>query len=167
MNAEEMRDLAAVYALGGLEGEDRARFEALLQAGDPDATSAVRDFQGTLLELAAATTEAPPARVKQALMERIGAQTRVQASPSIAGRVSLRSGAPALVPACGRGHGRWHSGHRRWALASRCTKSAWKPGRGDACLRSASVSRPPGPFESRDSGRALAGLEPRRSDKAR
>ena len=81
--AEEIRDLAAVYALGGLEGEDRARFEALLQAGDPDATSAVRDFQGTLLELAAATTEAPPAGVKQALMERIGAQTRVQPSPSI------------------------------------------------------------------------------------
>jgi anti-sigma-K factor RskA len=83
VNAEEIRDLAAVYALGGLEGEDRARFEALLQAGDPDATSAVRDFQGTLLELAAATTEVPPAGVKQALMERIGAQTRVQPSPSI------------------------------------------------------------------------------------
>jgi len=83
VNADEIRDLAAVYALGGLEGEDRARFEALLRAGDPDATSAVQDFQGTLLELAAATTEAPPARIKQALMERIGAQTRVESSPSI------------------------------------------------------------------------------------
>ena len=95
MNAEEIRDLAAVYALGGLEGEDRARFEALLQAGDPEAASALRDFQGTLLELAAATTEAPPAGVKQALMERIGAQTRVQPSPSIA---AVRPG-PAAAPA--------------------------------------------------------------------
>jgi anti-sigma-K factor RskA len=83
VNADEIRDLAAVYALGGLEGEDRARFEALLEAGDPEAVSALRDFQGTLLELAAATTEAPPAGIKQALMERIGAQTRVQPSPSI------------------------------------------------------------------------------------
>ena len=91
MNADEIRDLAAVYALGGLEGEDRARFEALLQAGDPDATSAVRDFQGTLLELAAATTEAPPAGVKQALMERIGAQP----SPSIS---AVRAGL-ATAPA--------------------------------------------------------------------
>ena len=96
MNADEIRDLAAVYALGGLEGEDRARFEALLQAGDPDATSAVRDFQGTLLELAAATTEAPPAGLKQALMERIGAaQTRVQPSPSISAVRPGLAAAPA------------------------------------------------------------------------
>lgn len=82
MNAEEIRDLAAVYALGGLEGEDRARFEVLLEAGDPEAVSALRDFQGTLLELAAASAEAPPAGIKQALMERIGAQTPAQPSPS-------------------------------------------------------------------------------------
>ena len=93
MNAEEIRDLAAVYALGGLEGEDRVRFEALLRAGDPEATSALRDFQRTLLELAAATTEAPPPGVKQALMERIGAQTRVQPSPSI-----VRPDLPATPP---------------------------------------------------------------------
>ena len=83
MNAEEIRDLAAIYALGGLEGEDRARFEALLQTGAPEATSALRDFEATLLELAAATTVTPPAGVKQALMERIGAQARVQPLPSI------------------------------------------------------------------------------------
>ena len=95
MNAEEIRDLAAIYALGGLEGEDRARFEALLQAGDPEAASALRDFQGTLLELAAATSEVPPPGVKQALMERIGAQPRVHPSPSIA---VVRPG-PAAAPA--------------------------------------------------------------------
>ena len=95
MNRDEIRELAAVYALGGLEGEDRARFEALLQAGDPDAANAVRDFQGTLLELAAATTEPPPAGVKQALMERIGAQTRVQPSPSISAVRPGLAAAPA------------------------------------------------------------------------
>ena len=46
----------------GLEGDDRSRFEGLLQAGDPVATGALRDFEMTLLELAAAATEAPPVR---------------------------------------------------------------------------------------------------------
>jgi anti-sigma-K factor RskA len=84
VNAEEIRDLAAVYALGGLDGEERVLFETLLRAGDPEAASAVRDFQATLLELAAASSEPPPEGVKWALLERIGAQTRVQPSPSIA-----------------------------------------------------------------------------------
>jgi len=83
VTSEEIRELAAVYALGGLDGEDRARFEALLRAADPEATSALRDFQGTLLELAGGTTVTPRAGVKQALMERIGASPVGQASPSI------------------------------------------------------------------------------------
>ena len=37
MNRDEINELAAAYALGGLEGEDHVRFEALLAAGDPDA----------------------------------------------------------------------------------------------------------------------------------
>ena len=84
MTSDEMRELAAVYALGGLDGEDRARFEALLQASDPEATGALREFQGTLVELAGETTVAPPAGIKQALMERIGAPAGVRSSPSIA-----------------------------------------------------------------------------------
>ena len=73
MNREEIGDLAAAYALGGLDGADRARFEALLSAGDPEALAALRDFEGTLADLAAATPEAPPPAVKAALMERIAA----------------------------------------------------------------------------------------------
>jgi anti-sigma-K factor RskA len=73
MNREEIGDLAAAYALGGLDGADRARFEALLSAGDPEAVAALRDFEGTLADLAAATPEAPPPAVKAALMERIAA----------------------------------------------------------------------------------------------
>ena len=54
MNRDEINELAAAYALGGLEGEDRVRFEALLAAGDPDAVRALRDCEDTLVGLAAA-----------------------------------------------------------------------------------------------------------------
>ena len=62
MNRDEIGELAAAYALGGLEGEDRARFEALLAAGDPDALRALRECEDTLADLAAAAPEAPPPR---------------------------------------------------------------------------------------------------------
>jgi anti-sigma-K factor RskA len=73
MNREEIGELAAAYALGGLEAADRVRFEALLSAGDPEAMAALRDFEGTLADLAAAAPETPPPAVKAALMERIAA----------------------------------------------------------------------------------------------
>src|SRR5438309_11210126 len=78
MNRDEIRELAAVYALGGLDGEDRARFEALLRAGDADAAAALRDFETTLVELAAEPAEAPPPSVKSALMDRIAAEDRAR-----------------------------------------------------------------------------------------
>lgn len=74
MNADEIRDLAALYALGGLDGDDRARFEALLAEGDATAIAAVREFEGTLVDLAAADTATPPPSVKRALMDRIAAE---------------------------------------------------------------------------------------------
>jgi anti-sigma-K factor RskA len=73
MNRDEIGELAAAYALGGLEGAERARFEALLQADDHDAVTALRDFEDTLAGLAAAAPETPPSGVKAALMERIAA----------------------------------------------------------------------------------------------
>jgi len=73
VNADEIRELAAVYALGGLDGDERARFEALLDAGDVEATSALREFEVTLVELAGESVEAPPARAKAAVMDRIAA----------------------------------------------------------------------------------------------
>ena len=73
MNREEIGELAAAYALGGLEAADRARFETLLQTGDPETVAALRDFEGTLADLAAAARETPPPAVKAALMERIAA----------------------------------------------------------------------------------------------
>jgi len=69
----EIGELAAAYALGGLDAGDRARFETLLRAGDPEAMAALREFEGTLAALAAAAPEPPPPAVKAALMERIAA----------------------------------------------------------------------------------------------
>jgi anti-sigma-K factor RskA len=73
MTREEIGELAAAYALGSLEAVDRARFEALLRGGDPEAVGALRDFEETLTDLAAATPAPPPPAVKAALMERIAA----------------------------------------------------------------------------------------------
>jgi anti-sigma-K factor RskA len=73
MNRDEIGELASAYALGGLEGEERARFEALVETGDPDALRALREAEETLAGLAAALPEPPPAAVKDALMERIAA----------------------------------------------------------------------------------------------
>jgi anti-sigma-K factor RskA len=81
MNREEIGELAAAYALGGLEADDRARFESLLRTGDPDAVAALRDFEDTLANLAAAAPEPPPPAVKAALMERIAAAPPAARAP--------------------------------------------------------------------------------------
>src|SRR5438093_525097 len=65
MNREEIRELAAVYALGGLDGEELARFEALLRAGDAEATAALSDFEGTLAGVAAGLPPAPEGKTYQ------------------------------------------------------------------------------------------------------
>jgi anti-sigma-K factor RskA len=83
MNREEIRDLAAVYALGALEGDDRVRFEALLSADDPDATVALREFETALVGLAAESAIAPPPAVKAALMERVAASERPRAVAAV------------------------------------------------------------------------------------
>ncbi len=83
MNHEEIRELAAVYALGELDGDDRARFEALLRAGDAEATAALRSFEITLGGLAAESVEAPPPSVNAALMERITTEGRAQPEASV------------------------------------------------------------------------------------
>ncbi len=83
MNHEEIRELAAMYALGGLDGEDRARFEALLRSRDPGATAALSEFESSLVSLAAEPAEAPPPSVKAALMARIAAESREEPPPAV------------------------------------------------------------------------------------
>jgi anti-sigma-K factor RskA len=74
MNRDEIAELAAGYALGALDADDRARFEGLLAAGDALATAALRDFEGAVAGLAAETIVAPSPAVKAALMARIDAE---------------------------------------------------------------------------------------------
>jgi anti-sigma-K factor RskA len=74
MRHEEIAELAAVYALGALEGEDRARFEALLEAGDAEAMAALRESEAALAGLATEVAAAPPPGVKAGLMARLAAE---------------------------------------------------------------------------------------------
>src|SRR5436190_1629716 len=76
MNRDEIAELAAGYALGALDADDRARFDALLASGDAEAAAALRDFEGAVAGVAAESVEAPPPAVKAALMARIDAQGR-------------------------------------------------------------------------------------------
>ena len=78
MNRDEIYELAAGYALGTLDLEDRERFEVLLNAGDAEATTALREFQSTMTDLAAEGFVAPSPGVKAALMARIGAEGRAR-----------------------------------------------------------------------------------------
>jgi anti-sigma-K factor RskA len=80
MNHDEVVELAAAYALGALDGEERARFEALLTAGDVGARAALRDFESTVATLAAEAAESPPPAVKSALLARIDAEERSRGS---------------------------------------------------------------------------------------
>jgi anti-sigma-K factor RskA len=76
MNRDEIAELAAGYALGALDAEDRARFEALVAAGDAEAIAALRDSEGAVTGLAAETSVTPSPAIKAALMARIDAQDR-------------------------------------------------------------------------------------------
>jgi anti-sigma-K factor RskA len=78
MNRDEIYELAAGYALGTLDLEDRERFEALLEAGDAEAVTALREFQGAVTDLAAEGPVTPSAGVKAALMARIDAEGRAR-----------------------------------------------------------------------------------------
>jgi len=79
VNRDEILELAAGYALGALDTEDRARFEALLDAGDAEARAALRDFEATVRDVVAETAEVPPPTVKAALMARIDGESRSRA----------------------------------------------------------------------------------------
>src|SRR5262249_3486633 len=82
MTHDEIQELAAVYDLGGLDGDDGARFEALLTSRDHEAVAAVRDFEATLVALAREAPEVPPPSVKAALMRRIDAEAQ-EAAPGL------------------------------------------------------------------------------------
>jgi anti-sigma-K factor RskA len=76
MSRDELQELAAGYALGSLDAEDRGRFEALLRGGDEAARRALREYEETLVRVAAERPESPPPDVKAALLARITATPR-------------------------------------------------------------------------------------------
>jgi anti-sigma-K factor RskA len=80
MTHETYEALASGYALGTLDGDDLAEFQAHLAEGCAACTTALRESEETLALLARATPPVPPpASVKQALLARIGAQGRRRA----------------------------------------------------------------------------------------
>jgi anti-sigma-K factor RskA len=93
-------DLAAGWALGALEPDDAARFEAHLREGCAQCERTLEDYRDVLVTVAGDLREVPPPRVRDAVLERAGARS--------AGAPSLRA-----VPA-----GRRRTGRLRAVLVS-------------------------------------------------
>jgi anti-sigma-K factor RskA len=76
MNHEPFDTLAATYALGALDGEERAQFERHLEGGCDVCEETLRESAETLAALARTEPPAiPPPGVKDALLRRIEATT--------------------------------------------------------------------------------------------
>jgi len=79
MNHEPFDTLAATYALGALDGDERAQFERHLADGCDVCTETLRESAETLAALARTEPPAiPPPEVKDALLRRIAATPPVQ-----------------------------------------------------------------------------------------
>jgi len=98
---EEFDELVAGYVLGVLEGEDASRFAAHLAGGCAACERAVIDYQEALARAAAAVREAPPARVRHALLQRVGEaparRSRVGQALAWAASVALAASIAAVV----------------------------------------------------------------------
>ena len=99
MNGHETYEtLAAVYAVGALDGDDLAQFEVHLAEGCQPCATALRESREALARLALGDTRAvPPAEVKSALMARIGTAPRAAARPSRAGWLTWAAATAAVV----------------------------------------------------------------------
>jgi hypothetical protein len=74
MTHDELDTLAAVHAVGALDGDDLVRFEAHLADGCAACTAAVREHQESLARVAlAGPPTSPPAHVREALLARLDA----------------------------------------------------------------------------------------------
>ncbi len=77
MNGDELKDLAAGYALGALDGGDRQTFEARLGSGDREAARLLLEYEQAVATLVAELADSPPPpAVKDALLARIDAEGR-------------------------------------------------------------------------------------------
>jgi len=95
---ETYETLAAVYAVGALDGDDLARFEAHLAEGCDRCETIVRESREALVRMAlAATPSVPPADVKAALQARIDAAMRPAARASRRGWLTWAAATAAIV----------------------------------------------------------------------
>jgi quercetin dioxygenase-like cupin family protein len=78
MSPEKIEELAALHAVGALDGSERAEFERLLEGGDALACRALREFRDAAALYAAAQLPAatPPSGLKSRILEMV--QTRGQ-----------------------------------------------------------------------------------------
>src|ERR1043166_9080047 len=99
MNSHETYEtLAAVYAVGALDGDDLAQFEAHLAEGCDPCEAIVRESREALTRMAlAATPSVPPADVKAALQARIDAAMRSRVRPSRRGWVTWSLATAAIL----------------------------------------------------------------------
>jgi anti-sigma-K factor RskA len=99
---ETFDELAAVYAVGALDGEDLARFEGHLAEGCPLCAATLRDSGEALDRLALSGTPAvPPPEVKAALLARVAASRPSRRAPAGAGWVpwAAATAAAAVIAA--------------------------------------------------------------------
>ena len=73
---EPFAELAAVYALGALDGPDVERFEAHRRAGCAECEQVLQEHAETLARLAGEIASRPPAHVRQAVLARLDAPAR-------------------------------------------------------------------------------------------
>jgi len=87
MSHDALSELAAGYALGTLEAEERAQFEAHLRSGCRECEAALLEYGESLATLAAELpATAPPPALKAALTARIGAGARPERPLYLASR---------------------------------------------------------------------------------
>src|SRR6266850_2879682 len=95
---ETYETLAAVHAVGALDGDDLARFEAHLAEGCDRCETLVRESREALARMAfAATPSVPPPDVRAALQARIDAGIRPSARASRRGWLTWAAATAAVV----------------------------------------------------------------------
>lgn len=96
MNRERIEELAALFAAGALDGEERREFERLLAGDDALAVSELARFSevAAAIALARAPVVEPATEVRTRLMERIraGESARQPAVPQIPGFLFVSGG---------------------------------------------------------------------------
>jgi anti-sigma-K factor RskA len=100
---EQFDELVAGHVLGALEGEDAARFAAHLGAGCIECERAIVAYQDALARVADDLSEAPPGRVRHALLRRIGEapamRSRLGGMAGWAASMALAASVAAVVSA--------------------------------------------------------------------